>query len=144
MKLIRLVGCTILGYCEKRTLLAGIRKMSQQNKSAALDEGQDSWFNRYKRVEVPDNVFQGFSDRFNGVTVDSQTVKIHEVDFAEKLKSRYWNKCQITEFNPVFIVLGSLDYWISNKKRGIWFKVNLQESSWVPYLAKVSGMRLFG
>lgn len=37
-----------------------------------------------------------------------------------------------------FINLGSLDKWREAKVRGVWFKVALADSAWVPHLAQVN------
>lgn len=80
--------------------------------------GKDSWFNKYEPVSgAPDGVFNGVSDRFNGITVDSNMEKCEANSFEETL-------------------LDSLDHWMEHKKRGIWFKVYLNQTNWVPILAK--------
>lgn len=76
----------------------------------------DNWFNRYAAVEdAPEGIFKGVSDRFNGITVDSNI-----------------ETCSPERFGS--ILLDSLRYWTDNKKRGIWFKVHLNSSHWVPEL----------
>ncbi|XP_017768592.1 PREDICTED: nudix hydrolase 8 isoform X2 [Nicrophorus vespilloides] len=60
--------------------------------------------------------FVGKSDRFNGVTVYSRDQN-HVENFAENLQQ-------------------SLEQWDAEKKRGVWFKVALEESDWIPVLAK--------
>ncbi|XP_019872061.1 uncharacterized protein LOC109600357 isoform X2 [Aethina tumida] len=62
------------------------------------------------------NVFQGELDRFNGVTVKSDKENDNG-DLGHKLHE-------------------SLNTWRKEGKRGIWFKVNLAQSDWVPVLAK--------
>lgn len=63
------------------------------------------------------NIFEGRLDQFNGVLVNSEQEPCHNEDFKSKLER-------------------SLDYWKENHKRGIWFRVNLSESDWIPVLAK--------
>ncbi|CAH0564755.1 unnamed protein product [Brassicogethes aeneus] len=62
-------------------------------------------------------IFQGVFDRYNGVTVNSVTETCENESFKEKLEV-------------------SLTTWKCSGKRGIWFKVNLAQSDWVPVLAK--------
>lgn len=38
--------------------------------------------------------------------------------------------------NLINFILESLDEWIKNKKRAIWFKVHTDQAAWVPVLAK--------
>ncbi|XP_058447676.1 uncharacterized protein LOC131428052 isoform X2 [Malaya genurostris] len=75
-----------------------------------------SWFNKYVADEdSPEGVFRGLSDRFSGITVDSNRETCKSEEFSETLQR-------------------SLSYWITKNKRGIWFKVNLSCSHWVPEL----------
>lgn len=47
-------------------------------------------FLRYRSVmDVPEGVFHGQLDRFNGITVMSNDEYKPDIDFAEKLKSKY-------------------------------------------------------
>uniref|UniRef100_A0A1Y1LNX9 Pre-nudix hydrolase domain-containing protein n=1 Tax=Photinus pyralis TaxID=7054 RepID=A0A1Y1LNX9_PHOPY len=62
--------------------------------------------------------FKGLTDRFNGVTVDSQKENCELPNFLATLEE-------------------SMKVWETSKKRGIWFKVDIQQSDWVPILAKV-------
>ncbi|XP_031352463.1 nudix hydrolase 10 isoform X2 [Photinus pyralis] len=61
--------------------------------------------------------FKGLTDRFNGVTVDSQKENCELPNFLATLEE-------------------SMKVWETSKKRGIWFKVDIQQSDWVPILAK--------
>jgi 8-oxo-dGTP pyrophosphatase MutT (NUDIX family) len=73
---------------------------------------------RYEQVaEAPNGVFRGVSDRFNGITVDSML-----------------EACDGDKFEDT--LLDSLDHWTESRKRGIWFKVHLPHTAWVPVLAK--------
>lgn len=63
------------------------------------------------------NVFQGKEDSFKGITVLSNREPCSIEEFKEKLKN-------------------SLAMWRSNEKRGIWFKVHLNQSQWVPILVE--------
>lgn len=75
-------------------------------------------FHKYQSVmDTPDGVFRGSLDRFNGITVESSVEFEPNVDFPEKLKK-------------------SLEYWSRNKRRGIWFKVSTEHSTWIPHLCK--------
>ncbi|XP_044760555.1 nudix hydrolase 8 isoform X2 [Coccinella septempunctata] len=62
-------------------------------------------------------LFSGEADRFRGITVHSNVELCESSDLAKKLEE-------------------SLDYWRENNKRTIWFKVYLEQSDWVPHLAK--------
>ncbi|XP_055913050.1 uncharacterized protein LOC129946760 isoform X2 [Eupeodes corollae] len=68
-------------------------------------------------MDVPEGVFRGKADRFNGVTVDSSEEYDKSVNFADKLQK-------------------SIDYWVENGRRGIWFKVQTKHSQLVPELTK--------
>nr|XP_023020147.1 nudix hydrolase 2 isoform X1 [Leptinotarsa decemlineata]XP_023020148.1 nudix hydrolase 2 isoform X1 [Leptinotarsa decemlineata]XP_023020149.1 nudix hydrolase 2 isoform X1 [Leptinotarsa decemlineata] len=69
-------------------------------------------------MATPKKLFEGKTDRFNGVTVDSTLEKCENVEqFSRKLED-------------------SLEFWKQNGKRGLWFKVNLKHTDWVPVLAK--------
>ncbi|XP_055642045.1 uncharacterized protein LOC129778892 isoform X2 [Toxorhynchites rutilus septentrionalis] len=92
-----------------------IQKMS--DKPEALFNTSNSWFHKYATVEdAPDGIFKGFSDRFNGITVDSNLETCLPQNFPAILKK-------------------SILHWIDNKKRAIWFKVHLNATHWVPELA---------
>ncbi|KAL3273828.1 hypothetical protein HHI36_015255 [Cryptolaemus montrouzieri] len=65
---------------------------------------------------MSNTLFKGQGDRFRGVTVHSD-VEGDCSDFAKKLEA-------------------SLDYWKSEKKRTVWFRVHLNQTEWVPILAK--------
>ncbi|CAD0199170.1 unnamed protein product [Chrysodeixis includens] len=60
--------------------------------------------------------FEGVSDRYNGITVDSKEEPCEIDNFLDKLKE-------------------SLTSWLEQKKRCIWFKVNIKDAAWVPILA---------
>ncbi|RVE54195.1 hypothetical protein evm_001022 [Chilo suppressalis] len=62
------------------------------------------------------HIFQGVVDRYNGVTIDSNK------EF-----------CDIEQFSKLLCV--SLQKWIEEKKRCIWFRVNIKHAAWVPILA---------
>lgn len=40
-------------------------------------------------------------------------------------------------FIQIEFITESLDYWINQKRRGIWFRVHKEESAWVPILIEV-------
>ncbi|KAM3964586.1 uncharacterized protein ACR2FA_001555 [Aphomia sociella] len=61
--------------------------------------------------------FIGEIDRYNGVTVDSQSEKCEYHEFLNQLSA-------------------SLSKWSAEQRRCIWFKVNIKDAEWVPLLAK--------
>ncbi|KZC13923.1 Nudix hydrolase 8 [Dufourea novaeangliae] len=61
--------------------------------------------------------FKGHNDHYNGVTVDSTEESCEPEVFAQRLKI-------------------SLQEWIKDRKRTIWFRVHLPHSEWVPILVK--------
>ncbi|XP_045615353.2 uncharacterized protein [Procambarus clarkii] len=61
--------------------------------------------------------FKGIRDRFSGITVSS----VEESTSIQNLEAS---------------LLASLNHWIEEKIRGVWFKVDLQHAEWVPVLAK--------
>ncbi|KRT79676.1 hypothetical protein AMK59_7502, partial [Oryctes borbonicus] len=65
--------------------------------------------------EIAVAAFGGMNDRYNGIIVSSDMEKCSSEKFPEKLRE-------------------SLRQWIEKNRRGIWFKVFLNESSWVPHL----------
>ncbi|KAG5870511.1 hypothetical protein JTB14_004003 [Gonioctena quinquepunctata] len=75
--------------------------------------------NSYTTMANKNNtIFEGKTDRFNGVAVDSSKENCGSIDeFADKLKE-------------------TLEIWEQNGKRGIWFKVHHAQADWVPVLAK--------
>ncbi|XP_063229871.1 uncharacterized protein LOC134534997 [Bacillus rossius redtenbacheri] len=68
-------------------------------------------------LQTMKQVFVGKGDRFGGVTVDSKTETCTGAELEEKL-------------------LASLNEWKEKNARGIWFKVFLEHSEWVPILTK--------
>ncbi|KAM8720955.1 hypothetical protein ACLKA7_006920 [Drosophila subpalustris] len=77
-----------------------------------------SSYRSFKSMDAPSDVFRGVTDRFNGVTVDGkQETTIDLTEFREKLQK-------------------SLDFWTSQKKRAIWFRVYKDQADWVPILAE--------
>ncbi|XP_004524914.1 uncharacterized protein LOC101456566 isoform X1 [Ceratitis capitata] len=74
-------------------------------------------FTRGVVMDAPEGVFRGTIDRFNGVLIESASEHDETTDFAKKLQK-------------------SLDYWISIKRRAIWFTVQKEHAAWVPELAK--------
>lgn len=91
------------------------REMS--SKEDTILNAADSWFNKYAAMQnVPEGIFKGVADRFDGITVDSNL-----------------ETCSPDEFS--LILKNSLSHWTENRKRGIWFKVHLNSSFWVPELA---------
>ncbi|KAJ8939839.1 hypothetical protein NQ314_010968 [Rhamnusium bicolor] len=70
-----------------------------------------------KNFDNDKSVFEGTPDRFKGVTIHSDKEKCDINEFAKKLED-------------------SLEFWKENGKRGIWFRVHLDQSDWVPVLTK--------
>ncbi|KAK3930277.1 Nudix hydrolase 8 [Frankliniella fusca] len=64
-----------------------------------------------------DKLFNGTKDRFHGVTVDSTQEPCDDLNFPNNLKR-------------------SLEQWRDTGVRGVWFKVALADSAWVPILAQ--------
>ncbi|XP_063705222.1 nucleoside diphosphate-linked moiety X motif 6 [Culicoides brevitarsis] len=94
------------------------RAMSTSDTKDTILQASESWFAKYKNApEVPDGIFRGVIDRFNGVTVDSNMEECDDSQFEGKLKD-------------------SLAFWKEANRRGVWFKVHLSKASWVPVLAK--------
>lgn len=40
--------------------------------------------------------------------------------------------------NDEYLFPDSMDTWRNNRKRGVWFKVHLNQCDWVPILIKVN------
>lgn len=59
--------------------------------------------------------FKGRVDHYNGVTVDSKEESCTAEDFAQRLTV-------------------SLQQWIKEEKRTVWFRVHLSDSEWIPVL----------
>ncbi|XP_055842911.1 uncharacterized protein LOC129909830 [Episyrphus balteatus] len=94
--------------------------IDQKNIQEAIEKTnlRSKSFHKYQRVmDVPEGLFRGKADRFNGVTVDASEEYDESVDFAEKLQK-------------------SIDYWIENGRRGVWFKVQTKHSQFIPELTK--------
>ncbi|XP_031782400.2 nudix hydrolase 8 [Nasonia vitripennis] len=64
-----------------------------------------------------ENCFCGQVDRYNGITVDSKTEPCDVALFPERLEA-------------------SLNQWAKDKRRTIWFRVDLNQSYWIPELTK--------
>ncbi|XP_073835420.1 uncharacterized protein [Musca autumnalis] len=93
---------------------------SSQNSILNLSHirSHSSFFHKYQSImDAPPEVFKGLLDRFNGVTIDSHKEFEDGVNFPEKLEK-------------------SLQYWKGQKRRGVWFNVKTEHSSWVPHLTK--------
>ncbi|XP_076243138.1 uncharacterized protein LOC143184642 [Calliopsis andreniformis] len=68
-------------------------------------------------VIMTSKCFKGRNDHYNGVTVDSNEEACGSEEFTQRLTV-------------------SLQQWIKEKKRTIWFRVHLQHSEWIPILVK--------
>ncbi|XP_067203110.1 nucleoside diphosphate-linked moiety X motif 6 isoform X1 [Linepithema humile] len=62
-------------------------------------------------------IFQGHSDHYNGITIDSGEEACDNKVFVQRLKD-------------------SLEQWTKDKKRTIWFRVHIPHTEWVPMLTK--------
>lgn len=70
-----------------------------------------------KLIEMDAETFKGSIDRFNGVTISSKDEPCDIAKFPAKLEE-------------------SLKLWIKQGNRGIWFRVHLNQSDWIPILVK--------
>lgn len=61
--------------------------------------------------------FKGRNDHYNGVTIDSKEEPCEPEDFAQRLDA-------------------SLEQWLKDGKRAVWFRVHLPHAGWVPMLVK--------
>lgn len=85
---------------DHRRVLVQIRLMSSsENEKAAnpltmpLDKSPENWFAKFSRAEdTPKGCFKGFSDRFNGITVDS-ILERSEEEFEAKLTGTFIDLC---------------------------------------------------
>jgi hypothetical protein len=86
-----------------------------------------------------DGIFQGVSDRFQGITVDSVAESCpDDVNFRSTLESKIKVQRNIISIFTIITHLffkESLQHWIEQKRRAIWFKVHLDQASYVPILA---------
>lgn len=83
------------------------------------------------------SIFKGKTDRFNGVTVDSETEPCDVGAFKNCLKGdttiyKHLNNKMLKSSN----VSASLDQWTKDEKRAIWFRVDLRQSHWIPVLTE--------
>lgn len=63
-------------------------------KSVPLDKSPENWFAKYSRAEeTPKDCFRGYSDRFNGITVDSSFERSEGIDIAKKLEGSFNDLC---------------------------------------------------
>ncbi|XP_011193354.1 uncharacterized protein LOC105219115 isoform X2 [Zeugodacus cucurbitae] len=100
----------LLSACQRVQKRTQTRFISTTSKFFKQDSGG-------KVMEVPEGVFCGSVDRFNGVLVDSAKEYDEATDFEKKLQK-------------------SLDHWTSIKRRAIWFTLQKEHAAWVPHLAK--------
>lgn len=64
-------------------------KGSGSGSPVPLDKSPDNWFTKFSRAtETPQDCLRGYSDRFNGITVDSSFEGQVE-DFPKKLESKF-------------------------------------------------------
>ncbi|XP_032663637.1 nucleoside diphosphate-linked moiety X motif 6 isoform X1 [Odontomachus brunneus] len=62
-------------------------------------------------------IFKGRSDHYNGITIDSAEEACDDKIFAQRLKN-------------------SLEQWVKDKRRTIWFRIHISHMEWVPILTK--------
>ncbi|KAF7278378.1 hypothetical protein GWI33_008507 [Rhynchophorus ferrugineus] len=72
---------------------------------------------RMSSTIIKQSIFQGKTDRYQGITVFSEEESCSVEEFTDKLKN-------------------SMDTWKNDGKRGVWFKVHLNQCDWVPILVK--------
>ncbi|XP_058821227.1 uncharacterized protein LOC131683352 isoform X4 [Topomyia yanbarensis] len=111
-------ACLFSRHKHKTIPIVNLSSRVMSEKPDTILSSSDNWFNKYAAVEdAPEGVFKGVSDRFSGITVDSNL-----------------ETCRPEEFSSV--LQRSLSHWVSSNRRGVWFKINLNCSHWVPELAK--------
>lgn len=81
------------------------------------------------------NLFQGHLDRYNGVTIISDCEQCPMTEFPKKLDGNVLFLSQ-NHKNCSIPLLESLKNWRETNKRGIWFRVHLDQSDWVPILVR--------
>lgn len=85
---------------------------------------------------MTDEIFEGSIDRFKGITVNSESENCDISAFPAKIESN--NELnQFLVYSVTKMFLDSLEKWREKGLRGVWFKVSLEQSDWVPVLAKV-------
>ncbi|XP_014487839.1 PREDICTED: nucleoside diphosphate-linked moiety X motif 6 [Dinoponera quadriceps] len=102
------------------TRLFGVTKLLRlplQNSNNLLPSLQYSAHIRQLDVTMAKQIFQGQSDYYNGITIDSAEEVCDNKIFTQRLKD-------------------SLEQWIKNKKRTIWFRVHIPHTEWIPILTK--------
>lgn len=72
---------------------------------------------RFHSINMDKEYFEGQLDRYNGIIVDSAKESCNGENFSNRLKA-------------------SLNKWLEEKRRTIWFRVNLAQAEWVPILAQ--------
>ncbi|KXJ71138.1 hypothetical protein RP20_CCG021381 [Aedes albopictus] len=93
------------------------RKMSER--ADTVLNAADSWFNKYVAVQdAPEGIFKGVSDRFNGITVDSNLETCHPEQFSSVLQKTFspWQNVHTTLINPYGILTWSASlklHWFS-------------------------------
>ncbi|XP_051172198.1 uncharacterized protein LOC127288644 [Leptopilina boulardi] len=70
---------------------------------------------RFYSIKMNKEYFEGQLDRYNGIIVDSTKESCKGDIFSNRLKA-------------------SLSKWLEEKRRTIWFRVNLAQAEWVPIL----------
>ncbi|CAO1426972.1 unnamed protein product [Diamesa serratosioi] len=102
---------------EKLTAAPAI--MGEKATDNNLLNSREKWFNKYEEITLDNtDVFKGVQDRFNGVTVDSSTEALSDEKSFDEMLTK------------------SLEFWIDQKRRAIWFRVHHKDAAWVPVLAK--------
>ncbi|KAH8245204.1 hypothetical protein KR032_006417 [Drosophila birchii] len=103
------------------------------------DQHQPQAQRLFKVMETPADVFRGVTDRFAGVTVDGREEQVDNTSsFRDKLKSEYEIEYYIylSTHDPPLKFAESLEFWVANKNRAIWFRVYKEQADWVPVLAE--------
>ncbi|XP_055389121.1 uncharacterized protein LOC129618412 isoform X2 [Condylostylus longicornis] len=91
---------------------------NDNKKTASNMTNLSNVFHQFEKMDnVPDEIFKGYKDRYNGITINSKDYNNGDIDFAKKLQD-------------------SLKYWSENCFRTIWFNIETEKSDWVPHLVK--------
>ncbi|XP_023290669.1 nucleoside diphosphate-linked moiety X motif 6 isoform X2 [Orussus abietinus] len=99
---------------------AFIRVILERNRASLKEKSKSllqltPW--TYGMSSAEKRYFEGTTDRYNGVVVDSAIERCKFSDLQERLQA-------------------SLNKWLEERRRTIWFRVGLAESDWIPVLAR--------
>lgn len=95
VSVVRVVRPTVVH--PRRAMSSSSNQSPPENTSPAqvpLDKSPDNWFAKFSRAtETPKDCFKGYSDRFNGITVDSSFEGAEQLDFGKKLEGSVNDLC---------------------------------------------------